>query len=484
VRRISGGVLLTLGAVLLAACSSSPTTPSARPNNPTTTTSFPPTTTTTTTRVAPTTTTTKPPVTTTTGARVATTTTTKAGGSTTTTTTSGGKNWSGKTITFGAVFSITGSGEPYGRSQIQGVNLALDQINAGGGINGAHLNLSISDDASDPSTAAANMTTLANRGALAVLGPTFTNSAYVADPVANMLGVPVLAVSNTGPGIVGNCSYPCTWIFRDSLGEATGMPVNVDTYLGRTHPKKAVVIAPSGDAYGAQTGQLATNAFTAAGVSAGPPVIVPVTEPALGQAVAAALASKPGVLMVTASSPTVASGIITDARKSAFTGGILGGNAFNSPAVAKTAGSAGRNAQSAAGWYAGDPSPTNTSFVSSYRSRYGAPPDQFAAQAFTGVKLLAAAAKNAPLGFTNVATDRAAFKVSLEAVSLQTPLGPFRFTAEHDVYQPVWVVAMNGRGGYRLVTEVPPAQTQSTTNTTTQSPTSPTSTASTTNGGP
>jgi branched-chain amino acid transport system substrate-binding protein len=483
VRRISGGVLVTLGAVVLAACSSGPSTPSARPNNPTTTTSFPPTTTTTTTKAAPTTTsaptttTTKPPVTTTTGARVATTTTTKAGGSTTTTT-SGSKNWSGKTITFGAVFSITGSGEPYGRSQVQGVNLALDQINAAGGINGAHLNLSISDDASDPSTAAANMTTLANRGALAVLGPTFTNSAYVADPVANMLSVPVLAVSNTGPGIVGNCSYPCTWIFRDSLGEATGIPVNVDTYLGKSHPKKAVVIAPSGDAYGAQTGQLATTAFTAAGVSAGPPVIVPVTEPALGQAVAAALASKPGVLMVTASSPTVASGIITDARKSAFTGGILGGNAFNSPAVAKAAGSAGRNAQSSAGWYAGDPSPTNTSFVSSYRSRYGAPPDQFAAQAFTGVKLLAAAAKNAPLGFTDVAADRAAFKVSLEAVSLQTPLGPFRFTAEHDVYQPVWVVAMNGRGGYRLVTEVPPAQTQGTTSTTSPS------TASTTNGGP
>ena len=142
------------------------------------------------------------------------------------------------------MFSITGSGEPYGRSQVQGVNLALDQINAAGGINGAHLNLSISDDASDPSTTAANMTTLANRGPLAVLGPTFTNSAYVADPVANTLGVPVLAVSNTGPGIVGNCSYPCTWIFRDSLGEATGIPVNVNTYLEKSHPKKAVVIAP------------------------------------------------------------------------------------------------------------------------------------------------------------------------------------------------------------------------------------------------
>ena len=275
--------------------------------------------------------------------------------------------------------------------------------------------------------------------------------------------MPVLAVSNTGPGIVGTCAYPCSWIFRDSLGEATGIPVNIATYIGKSRPSKAVVIAPTGDAYGAQTGQLATNAFNADGVSAGPPVIVPTTEPELGQAVAAALASKPSVLMVTASSPTVASSIIMDARKAAFTGGILGGNAFNSPAVAKAAGTAGRNAQSSAGWFAGDTDRTNTTFIASYTSKYHTPPDQFAAQAYTGVMLLAAAAKSAPLGFTNVASDRDALRVALQGVSLQTPLGPFQFTADHDVSQPVWVVAMNGKGGYRLVKRVPAAQAQTAT---------------------
>jgi branched-chain amino acid transport system substrate-binding protein len=465
-------VTLTVGAVVLAACSSSPkpssvqaTTSSTFSVAPTTTSTSVPATTTSTS--AATTTTTKAPIATTT-----TTTTTKPAKSTTTTT-SGGRKWAGKTITFGAVFSITGSGASYAHSQVQGVNLALSQINAAGGINGAQLKLSIMDDTSTPATASSDMTTLAQNGALAVLGPTFTNSAYVADPVADTLGLPVLAVSNTGPGIVGDCSYPCTWIFRDSLGEATGIPVNVDTYVDKSHPSKAVVIAPTGDAYGAQTGQVATAAFTAAGVTAGPPVIVPITEPALGQAVTAALASKPGVLMVTGSSPTVVSSIITDARKGGFTGGILGGNAFNLPAVAKAVGSAGRNAQSSAGWFVGDTSQANTSFISSFRARYGATPDQFAAQAFTGVKLLAAAAKTAPLGFTNIASDRTSFKTSLESVSISTPLGPFQFTDDHDVYQPVWVVAMTGKGGYRLVKEVPPSEAASATTTTTSTTTGP-----------
>jgi branched-chain amino acid transport system substrate-binding protein len=279
-------------------------------------------------------------------------------------------------------------------------------------------------------------------------------------------------VSNTGPGIVGNCAYPCSWIFRDSLGEATGIPVNIATYVARSRPATAVVIAPVGDNYGAQTGQLASNAFNADGVRAGPPVIVPATQPALGEAVAAALDSKPSVLMITASSPTVVSDIIVDARQAGFTGGILGGNAFNAPAVAKAAGSAGRNAQSAAGWFSGDASRANTSFVASFTARYHTAPDQFAAQAYTGVMLLAAAAKSAPLGFTNIAADRTAFRGSLQAVSIQTPLGPFQFTADHDVSQPVWVVAMNGKGGYRLVKQVPASQAQSatTTPTTTSQP--------------
>ena len=72
--------------------------------------------------------------------------------------------------------------------------------------------------------------------ALAVLGPTFSNSAVEADPVANDAGTPVLAVSNTGPGIVGDCPYPCELVFRDSLGEEAAIPANVETFLSPASP--------------------------------------------------------------------------------------------------------------------------------------------------------------------------------------------------------------------------------------------------------
>jgi hypothetical protein len=35
---------------------------------------------------------------------------------------------------------------------------------------------------------------------------------------------------------------------------------------------------------------------------------------------------------------------------------------------------------------------------------------------------------------------------------MQTALGPFSFTPGHDVQQPIWIVQMNGQGGFSLIT--------------------------------
>jgi hypothetical protein len=68
---------------------------------------------------------------------------------------------------------------------------------------------------------------------------------------------------------------------------------------------------------------------------------------------------------------------------------------------------------------------------------------------------LAEAARSAGLGLTDVAKDRAALRSALEAVSLATPLGKFSFTGAHDVQQPIWINAMDGKGGFVNVTSIP-----------------------------
>ena len=58
--------------------------------------------------------------------------------------------WANKVITFGAVFSTTGTGIAYGPEQVKGAELAVSQINAAGGIKGADVHLVIDNDDSQP----------------------------------------------------------------------------------------------------------------------------------------------------------------------------------------------------------------------------------------------------------------------------------------------------------------------------------------------
>src|SRR5690348_16444465 len=73
----------------------------------------------------------------------------------------GGTNsYTGKTIKLGAVLSLTGPGGVYGPQSRDGANLAVKQIDASSGVNGATIELTVEDDASDKATSQAKAQTL------------------------------------------------------------------------------------------------------------------------------------------------------------------------------------------------------------------------------------------------------------------------------------------------------------------------------------
>lgn len=352
-----------------------------------------------------------------------------------------------KTIRIGSVFSVTGIGAPFGPQQVRGERLAARLINLEGGIDGMKLQIIQHNDGSSPQRTPKAMRTLIEREkVVAVLGPTFSNAASTGDPVADKLGAPVLAVSNTGQGIVGRCAYPCKLIFRDSLGEEAAIPAVIDSLLSEARKMKRALIAyPQEDPFGESSASIAEGAFAKGGAAVEE---LPFSDPSALRS----LPGKPSALMITASSGVAAAAAMKAARAGGFTGPILGGNAFNSAIAAAEAGAAGKGARSAAAWYLGNPSHVNKRFVRAYREAYDEAPDQFAAQAYTGVSLLAQAARKAHLSRArSLATARKALAAALAKVTLNTPLGHFRFTAEHDVSQPIWIVAMNGGGGYKLI---------------------------------
>lgn len=355
-------------------------------------------------------------------------------------------------IKIGAVFSTIGSGNVFGPQQIKGAQLAVAQIDAQGGVNGSMLRLVVQNDDSDPASGAVAMRTLIQHdGVVAIIGPTLSAVAFKADPVANELKTPVLGVSNTASGIVGKCSFSCTWSWRDSLGEAIAVPADIQAYTFEAHPSTAAVVVASDDVLGSQEAALAKASFLQNGVR----VVATRTVPSTGSVdagVRAAVAAHPQVLFVATVSGQVAAEIIRAARAAGFTGRFLGGNTLNSDATAKLAGVAGVGALSASAWYRGNDFPANSAFVTAYRQTYGADPDQFATQAYVGVQILASALQQGGLAKsgTPIAKQRQMLQRALPSVTLLTPLGPFRFTSDHDVSQIVWVLAMDGHGGHTL----------------------------------
>jgi branched-chain amino acid transport system substrate-binding protein len=371
---------------------------------------------------------------------------------------SSGNSYAGKTIKLGAVLSITGAGGVYGPQSRDGMMLAVDEINKAGGVNGAQISLTVKDDASDKAQSAQVAQTLIQQDQdLALLGPTLSNSAVAVHPLAESLKVPILAVSTTGIHIVPDCNYPnatpCRFVFRDSLGEQTAIPDNIQSYAADAHPSTGVLLVAQDDKFSSDGGKIVQDTVSQYNINLLKVIKFNKAEADLSPYVTQAVQLKPDVIFIT-SLGGIPAKIMTEARRQGWQGQFLGGNGFNTATVSKQAGVAGKGARSASAWYIGNSFPSNSDFVTAYKAAYSKDPDQFAAQGYTAIKVLVDAAKRANLTFSDLPGDREKLRAAMETVNIQTPLGPFQFTSTHDVKQTVWVIAMDGQGGFTLVHEI------------------------------
>lgn len=370
----------------------------------------------------------------------------------------GGSATTAKVIKLGAILSITGAGGVYGPQSRDGMNLAVKQINASGGVNGATIKLTINDDASlQPQAQQLAQTLIQQEQDVALLGPTLSNSAVAAHPLAERLKTPILAVSTTGIHIVPDCNFPatapCQYVFRDSLGEQTAIPDNIQSYAADAHPKTGVLLVAQDDKFSSDGGLIVQNTVGQYGITLKKTIKFNKAEADLSPYVTQAVQLNPDVIFIT-SLGGIPAKIMTEARKQGWKGQFLGGNGFNTATVSKDAGASGKGARSASAWYLGNTFPSNAEFVTAFKAEYSHDPDQFAAQGYTAIKVLADAASRANLTFSDLAGDRDKLRAAMETVNIQTPLGPFQFTSTHDVKQTVWVIAMDGNGGFTLVHEI------------------------------
>jgi branched-chain amino acid transport system substrate-binding protein len=336
----------------------------------------------------------------------------------------GAGNSSGPIARVGAALSLTGSARLIGLAQRSGIKLAQDEINASHMLGNTRLEVIVDDDASDHEQAAAVFQRfIENSHVVAILGPTLSDTALSVDPLAQQAAVPVLAISNSANGITQIGDF----IFRDCLSESQLTPQVIDTLRARMQLHSAALLYSNTD-----PNRSGSHGYKAALQGAGIRITTEQTfdpeQTDFSAQLEDIVAGQPQVVFVTAPA-SAAAAILVQARQAGLgKTPIVGSNAFNSDAVLRSAGDAAEGLIVGSAWTLSKQTPRNQQFIQSFRARYGTDPDQVAAQAYSGVYILASALQRA-----QTASDSRAVRAALEQTQdLDTPLGAFSFTDAHD----------------------------------------------------
>ncbi|QGG47422.1 ABC transporter substrate-binding protein [Heliorestis convoluta] len=171
---------------------------------------------------------------------------------------------SGDTIQIGALVDKSGKGADWGRKNEIAMNIAVEEINASGGINGSPIELLVRDT-NGRNEEAVNLTrSLAGQGVAAIVGPFFSGECEVAFPQANQLQVPIISPSSAKAGISEN-NRP--WAFRNSMTDDKLLREATPRFVKAFDVKTVVVLHDERDAWSKAVGtDDLPREFKAAGV--------------------------------------------------------------------------------------------------------------------------------------------------------------------------------------------------------------------------
>ncbi len=354
----------------------------------------------------------------------------------TATATGGGTTGQTRQLNLGAVLSLTGAAAVYGVSQKNAIDLAVAEINNNGAVPGVKISLQVEDDASDRNQGINAFNKLIAGNVHAIIGPTLSNTAQATDPIAQEKKVPVLGVSNTAAGITDIGDY----IWRDSLTEADVIPQTVKKVVDKVKPKKAALLFANDDAFSKSGGDTMRDELKKAGIDIATEQQFSTKDTDFRSQLTNVKSANVDVIFVSALTDP-ATGIVIQARELGLKQPIVGGNGFNTPAIAKNAGDAAEGVIVGAAWNQASTDPISQQFLKNYKAKYNNDPDQFAAQAYAGVYILAQATKNAD------ALDRTAIRNALPKIKdFPTVLGKFSFNDKRDaVHAAVVQVIKDGK---------------------------------------
>lgn len=283
-------------------------------------------------------------------------------------------------VPVGAALSLTGAAASYGESQQNGLELATKHLNEKEGVTYA---LTVEDDQTDPKQAISVFEGFAGDGASIIIGPTLSNTAFQAQPIAQEESVPVLAISNTAEGITEQGD----WIFRDSLTEGQVIPQTVSKAVETYGLENVIVMYSNDDAFTESGYEVMASSLEEEGITVADTLTFSKADTDFRALLTEAKNADPDAIFVSGLIEA-AIPLVTQARELGLDVPIIGGNGFNNPQLMADAGDAAEGVVVGAAWNSASDNPENAEFLEAYEAEFGSGPDQFAAQAYAAMTII------------------------------------------------------------------------------------------------
>jgi branched-chain amino acid transport system substrate-binding protein len=341
---------------------------------------------------------------------------------------------SGDTITFGAVLSLTGSAASYGQNARGGMDVAVDEINAAGGINGKKVVVDYEDNQLQPATAATAAQKLVGQGVKII----FTHGSSITAAITKVTSGKGVIVPNMAAQSDAVVADPQVYSFIPTnnmeLGHLADMAYT--TLKGR---KLAVI--HSDDDYGKSASAAVVDAFQKLGGTVVANESHPPGTTDMRTQLIKIQAATPDVTAVLSNTGEIGH-IVQQARELKLGGELVGADSALSQNDMTTAGDAYNGFKGVAIRFDPDRNDLAKQFAAKFQAKVGAAPNNYAAISYEAVKAVAKAIGN---NGGNVDVDKIG-QYLLTMKNVDGTLGPMTFGSNRVIEFPYyeWVIA-NGK---------------------------------------
>lgn len=296
-----------------------------------------------------------------------------------------------ESIRIGVFADMSGATSIFGESTYNGVKMAIEEINASGGINGRKIEIYLEDDRGTPEMAKRAVERLISEKKVhAIIGEVASSNSLAAAPVAQEARIPMISPSSTNPKVTEVGNYIFRACFIDPFqGEAMAKFVFNELKL-----RRVAIFKDNSSDYSKGLSENFTKTFTRLGGKV-------LTEETYAQRdsdfrfqLKAIRSLKPDAIYLPGYYGEIGE-IARQVRELKMNLPLLGADGWDSPELWKLGGEALNNSYITNHYVAGNPDAKAQNFIIKYKSEFDSEPNSLAALGYDAAYMLAEAISRA-----------------------------------------------------------------------------------------